>query len=273
MNKHIIATISSLALILSPLVASAAPWAGPTGAPPTANKDAPINVSSATQHKPGVLEVNGLRAYVAAFFGTTAVGHNIGLASYSDGRSWNIRDDAGVNRLRFSRGSTDYTFWDVTKVAGSDSVSAQSWRVSDGNFSWDTGATTKMVLTNVGNVGIGLTNPSSKLEVAGDIEAQAFFYTSDKSLKSNISPLSGALENIKKLQGVSFTWKNSGDKALGLVAQDVEKVYPELVSTDPEGIKSVQYGNLVAPLIEAIKEQQKQIDALKAEVEALKSAN
>lgn len=132
---------------------------------------------------------------------------------------------------------------------------------------------TNGLLVRYGNVGVGNMTPSYKLDVTGDVRASAFFYASDKSLKSNISPITNALANIKKLQGVSFTWKNNGDRALGLVAQDVEKVYPELVSTNNEGVKSVQYGNLVAPLIEAIKEQQKQIDALKAEIEALKAGN
>lgn len=73
------------------------------------------------------------------------------------------------------------------------------------------------------------------------------------------------------LDGVSFDWKESGEKSVGVIAQDVEKVFPELVKTDDAtGLKSVEYGNLVAPLIEAVKEQQKQINSLKAEVEALK---
>ncbi|HEU5114493.1 MAG TPA: hypothetical protein VFT82_01865, partial [Candidatus Paceibacterota bacterium] len=58
----------------------------------------------------------------------------------------------------------------------------------------------------------------------------------------------------------------------GLIAQDVEKVYPELVNTNKQtGLKSVEYANLVGPLIEAVKEQQKEIDTLKAEVAALQA--
>ncbi len=137
-----------------------------------------------------------------------------------------------------------------------------------------TSATTYGLLVQNGNVGIGLLNPGYKLEIAGSVGASAFFYTSDKSLKTNISPLSGSLAKVLNLQGVSFNWKEGGEKSVGLVAQDVEKVYPELVHTNPQsGLKSVEYGNLVAPLIEAIKEQQKQIDDLKAEVKALKGNN
>jgi hypothetical protein len=135
-----------------------------------------------------------------------------------------------------------------------------------------TGANTYGLLVQNGNVGIGTLTPTYKLEIGGNVGAQAFFYTSDRNLKKDIAPLVGSLSRITSLQGVSFTWKDSGKESIGLVAQDVEKVYPELVSTNPNnGIKSVEYGNLVAPLIEAIKEQQKQIDDLKAEIAELKS--
>lgn len=110
------------------------------------------------------------------------------------------------------------------------------------------------------------------LVVDDNAYADAFFYNSDRNLKKDISPLAGSLSKILKLEGVSFTWKKGGDKNVGLIAQDVEAVYPELVVTNPAtGLKSVEYGNLVAPLIEALKEQQKQIESLKAEIERLKS--
>ncbi len=107
---------------------------------------------------------------------------------------------------------------------------------------------------------------------SGPIYAQAFLYTSDASLKTNIKPLDNALEKLQQINGVSFDWKKDGSHDLGVVAQNVEVVYPELVRTNPEtGLKSVEYGNLVAPLIEAIKEQQKQIEELKADIIKLKS--
>ncbi|HVU06542.1 MAG TPA: tail fiber domain-containing protein [Candidatus Paceibacterota bacterium] len=94
---------------------------------------------------------------------------------------------------------------------------------------------------------------------------------SDQRLKKNIVPIADPIEKIEKLNGVAFDWKDSGKHSVGVIAQDVEKVFPELVSTDDKtGYKAVQYQNLVAPLIEAVKAQQKEIEALKAEVEALK---
>lgn len=88
---------------------------------------------------------------------------------------------------------------------------------------------------------------------------------SDENLKENIQPLEGSLDKILQLNGVSYTWKESKEKDIGLIAQNVEKVYPELVKTKDD-VKQVDYQKLVGPLIEAIREQQKEINALKADV-------
>jgi len=101
---------------------------------------------------------------------------------------------------------------------------------------------------------------------SSSISAPSFLYSSDKSLKTNIVPIPNALERLQQLNGVSFNWKATGRADDGLIAQEVEKVFPELVSTDSAGLKSVAYGNLVGVLVEAIKEQQKQIDELKSKL-------
>ncbi len=130
-----------------------------------------------------------------------------------------------------------------------------------------TNGTERMFINSSGNVGIGTTDPSQKLDVVGNIEATAFYYSSDITLKDNITPLTSQLDKVTQLQGVSFNWKENGREDIGVIAQDIEKIYPELVATDSKGIKSVQYGNLVAPLIEAIKEQQIQIEFQKKLIE------
>jgi hypothetical protein len=107
--------------------------------------------------------------------------------------------------------------------------------------------------------------------VTGNVTSGAFFYSSDRNLKTNIAPLSDSLSKVLQLQGVSFNWKADGTHGIGVIAQDVEKVYPELVTTGTDGYKKVEYGNLVAPLIEAIKAQQKEIDQLKAEISDLQN--
>lgn len=115
-----------------------------------------------------------------------------------------------------------------------------------------------------------LSNDGTNVSAPGSITASSFLYSSDLRLKENIKSLDNSLEKIKALEGVSFNWIESGEAEIGLIAQDVETVLPELVVSNREGIKAVKYGNLVALLIEAVKEQQSEIEILKATVENLK---
>jgi len=93
--------------------------------------------------------------------------------------------------------------------------------------------------------------------------------SSDERLKTNIVGITGAVEKIQQLRGVEFDWISSGQHSIGVIAQDVEKVAPELVETRDDGMKGVDYGKLTALLIEAVKDQQKQIDELKAQINEL----
>jgi len=106
-------------------------------------------------------------------------------------------------------------------------------------------------------------------KIKGTVTGGSFFYDSDRRLKENIQIIPNALDKVKMLEGVSFEWiaDKTNDKSLGFIAQDVEKVLPEVVSTDKDGMKSVEYGNIVAVLVEAIKEQQKEIEELKLKLD------
>jgi hypothetical protein len=88
-------------------------------------------------------------------------------------------------------------------------------------------------------------------------------FPSDERLKKDIVPIKSPLDKIMKLRGVSYTWKeedkHGNGRYIGLLAQEVEKVLPELVLTDSDGYKSLSYDKLVPVLVEAIKEQQKNI--------------
>jgi hypothetical protein len=95
---------------------------------------------------------------------------------------------------------------------------------------------------------------------------------SDIRLKTNIVTIEDALKKTLSLRGVTFDRVDVElPRQLGVIAQEVEEVFPEVVYTDENGIKSVAYGNLTAVLIEAIKEQQKQIDELREEIKNLKN--
>ena len=89
---------------------------------------------------------------------------------------------------------------------------------------------------------------------------------SDIRLKDNISTIKNALERVNQLRGVTFTRNDQEDKEkrhTGVIAQEVEKIIPEVVMEDSEGIKSVAYGNLIGLLIESIKELKGEINTLK----------
>jgi hypothetical protein len=162
-----------------------------------------------------------------------------------------------------------------------------------------TPATTTNNYLNIGNViigdlstkfvGINCATPAYQFHVNGDIASSATVRStntivtgaitgcSDIRYKKQVKPLTNSLANILKLQGVNYLWKTeefpaknfSKSNQLGLIAQEVEKIYPELVLTDNDGYKSVDYGKLTPVLVEAIKDQQKQIDDLKKMVEQL----
>jgi len=107
-------------------------------------------------------------------------------------------------------------------------------------------------------------NPSTGLLTSTDYNS-----SSDKRLKRNIKTVENAVETITALRGVTFDWKEGSTKGIGLIAQEVEKIIPEVVNTDEDGYKGIKYTNIIGILVEAIKEQQEQINNLKKQIEKL----
>lgn len=124
---------------------------------------------------------------------------------------------------------------------------------------------------NGGNVGIGTIAPISKLHVEGNVCASNVSCFSSRRWKTNIQTFEGALDKVQRLRGVSYDWKEDGKHHIGLIAEEVGKVIPEIVTYEENGedARALDYSRLVAVLIEAVKEQQKQIDELKAIVKSL----
>jgi uncharacterized coiled-coil protein SlyX len=166
---------------------------------------------------------------------------------------------------------------------GTDLVGAIDFRPTTGDMSfWSNSAaggttwTERMRIENAtGNVGIGTDAPAQKLDVNGNIAVSGTtVHTSDIRYKKNIKPLENSLNKVLKLQGVNYDWlvnefpnKNFSDRQqIGVIAQEIEKILPDLVFTDDAGYKSVDYSHLTPVLIEAIKEQQQIIENLKNEV-------
>lgn len=187
----------------------------------------------------------------------------------------------------------------VVGTVKADTVSASTVNLTTVNAT--TVKTNDLILPNGiwksdGRVGIGTTNPAAtanftlpppaggitspvKVHIVGNVYIDGLLETtgrllssnnsSDARLKESVQTVVGSLAKIGQIRGVSFDWidKSRGEgRQLGVIAQEVEAVFPELVMTDSQGYKSVVYDGLVAPLIEAVKE-------LKAEVEFLQSEN
>jgi len=110
----------------------------------------------------------------------------------------------------------------------------------------------------------------NQLVVAGVATATDFNSTSDINLKTNIKVIDNPLAKVMQINGVSFDWKHVQQSSAGVIAQDVEKVLPEIVSEAKDGHKTLNYNGLIGLLIEAVKEQQEQINTLKEEIEHLK---
>jgi len=120
-------------------------------------------------------------------------------------------------------------------------------------------------------VGVAANGTTGRADFSNDVVA---FSTSDKRLKENIKPLNQALDKVLKISGVEFDWKELTEEEkktihgneghdVGVIAQEIEKVLPEVVHTRDNGYKAVKYEKIVPLLIEAIKEQQEQINELK----------
>ena len=135
-----------------------------------------------------------------------------------------------------------------------------------------------------GNVGIGTNTPTEKLHVDGNILASGNITAySDIRYKKNIETITSPLKKICAMRGIEYTRIETEEKEIGVIAQEVEKIVPELVkitdikdnntSTELKNIRSMKYGNCVGLLIEAIKEQQMQIEELKKEIFKMKKLN
>jgi hypothetical protein len=123
-----------------------------------------------------------------------------------------------------------------------------------------------------GSIGVGMAanGTSGRIDAANDIVA---FSSSDIRFKENITPIENALDKISKISGNTYDWKaeNKAEHGyegndVGVIAQEIEAVLPQLVQTRENGFKAVKYDKLVALLIEGIKEQQIQIEELKAQI-------
>ncbi len=131
-----------------------------------------------------------------------------------------------------------------------------------------------ITISTSGNVGIGTATPTSgyKLDVVGSSLATSWEVFSDIRFKKDIIPIANILPKLNNITPVSFNWidKNKGDKRqIGFIAQEIEKEFPELVATDDNGYKAMDYSKMTSILLGAVKELKSENDSLKARIEKL----
>jgi len=125
--------------------------------------------------------------------------------------------------------------------------------------------TPHLYVSTTGSVGVGTGSPGEKLEVNGNVKAVSFISTSDERLKKDVRHMEG-LDAILKLRGVRYSWAATGEGDAGVLAQELEQVFPDAVRADgPAGYKGVKYQYLFAPLIESTKELYMLIGTLRKE--------
>jgi hypothetical protein len=129
------------------------------------------------------------------------------------------------------------------------------------------------VVTGKRRVGVVQSQPAYALDVTGEIRATGDIIAySDARIKTNVKTIESALEKTMSLRGVTYTRTDIDDKRtkLGVIAQEVLEILPEVVDQDERGKYSVSYGNMTALLIEAVKELSHQNRTQQAEIDTLK---
>ncbi len=151
-----------------------------------------------------------------------------------------------------------------------------------GRLSLWTPAGDMLNITKAGLVGIGTIAPNFNLDVAGSAHASSFPTSSDARFKTNVTQVSGVLEKLKNVRAVFFEWnelytllgRSTGKREIGVVAQEIEAVFPELVTEwGDQNYKALDYGRLAAVLLEAVKELATQTEILSRQVRDLQKTS
>jgi hypothetical protein len=161
----------------------------------------------------------------------------------------------GGNSLKLDNTSNNY----VAQINNGGSSGAST-------LVFQTGGSARMRIINNGNVGIGIATPSTELEVVGTITCTTLVETSSMSSKTNIKKLTSQTAKIAKLSPVSFNYKINNKCSLGLIAEEVAKVYPELVEYENDRALGVNYSKLTSVLISAVNELAAEVAELKKQL-------
>jgi hypothetical protein len=186
-------------------------------------------------------------ATVGGGYGSTGVTISSAGAISADGAMTLGSDGAGVNFKAFGGAANEYMAYDAGNHILQFVDSSGATHINIG------GDATSEYAVDIAN---GSDNKNK-------MRAAAFVTYSDESLKQDVATMNTALDTVMSLNGVEFTWKDSGERDFGFIAQDVQSVLPKAVHTAADGVQGVDYSRLTSVLVEAVKAQQVQIDDLK----------
>lgn len=184
-----------------------------------------------------------------------------------------INNESGVDTIQYQYGNSVGTETDKSRIVFGSNGSITFHTNSNGDNN-------ALFLKNDGNVGIGTTTPTAKLHVVGDAKMDVLTVTtvtntSDRRLKINIKNLDNF--NLEKLRPVKYNWKKikghvfTEKKNYGFIAQEMRKIYPNIVKRNKRGILSIDYVQLIPISIKNIQILEKQIQKLNDTVEGLKT--
>jgi hypothetical protein len=212
-------------------------------------------LSAITANPTPILQVDGSASIIgnltvggtANITGVTTVSNDATIMSNLS-VSTTIRNATGTNS------APTYTF--------TGDLTTGMFRPAASNVAWSTNGTERMRIDQTGQVMIAKTTASYPLDVNGTTRATDFIATSDRRVKTDIQTISNALDIVKGLRGVYFTRTGETQRQVGVIAQEVEEVLPEVVHTSLDDLKSVSYGNIVGVLIEALKDVSKRLEKM-----------
>lgn len=226
------------------------------------------------------LDVRGPETILARFYSSATSSRNAGVNIRGSRNNCNGCDIAYVNLSVFDSDEAGGSEYQLARISGGTDVASGKF----GNLKFYTNnggtLTQRMIIKANGNVGIGTTNPGIyRLNVNGETHCTlGFWSSSDKRFKKDIQKLEDALSKLQAIDGMSYAFKkqkfgeidftDSKDRVeYGFLAQDVEKVFPELVRKDEAGYYAVNYDGFIPVLVEALKEQQTTVETQAATIE------
>ena len=207
---------------------------------------------------PGIIYDTANAAFVKANAGFTRAnaGYTQANAAYTYANTVAVTTHAAYDQANSATVAASSAGGIATAAFDKANTSTGGTTVKLGNES-SSSATFYVTLANTSSGNVSTLNVSSSsltfIPSTGTLSATVFNSLSDATLKDNVEPISNALDVINKLSGVGFDWKESGLHSYGVVAQNMEKVIPDLVG-NINNMKTVNYDGIIAFLIEAIKE-------------------